>query len=122
LYLRFRTYKSGGKGGQHRQKNDTAVEVTHIPTGLKAHSDSERSQWQNKQLAIKQLKYKVAELKQNEYSGGRAQERREQVGTGLRGDKVQTVQEQNDQVVNHVTGQSMSYKVYAKGNIDMLHN
>ena len=119
--VEFRMYKASGKGGQHRNKTESAVEVTHIPTGITAKCDSERSQTDNKRIATDLLNQKLQEMYSSQYKNKRAEKRRDQVGTGLRGDKVQTVQEQNDRVVNHVSGKKISCKLYFKGRIDLLH-
>lgn len=119
--IEFRTYKAGGKGGQHRNKTDSAVEVTHLPTGIISKCDSERSQYQNKQLALELLERKLNDQFSNAYLTQRSEERRAQVGTGLRSDKIQTVQEQNGHVVNHITGKKLSLKRYLKGDIVALH-
>ena len=119
--VEFRMYKASGKGGQHRNKTESAVEVKHLPTGITAKSDSERSQHDNKRIAVDLLKEKLKEVFSAKYNSKRANKRREQVGTGLRGDKVQTVQEQNDRVTNHISGKKISCKKYFKGRIDLLH-
>lgn len=117
----YRTYKASGKGGQHRNKVESAVEYKHIPTGITAHCESERSQAENKRLALDALKQKVQDHYSGQYDSNRTEKRREQIGTGLRGDKVQTVQEQNGLVTNHETGKKISFKKYLKGGIDLLH-
>lgn len=117
----IRAYKASGKGGQHRNKTESAIEITHWPTMLKAKCDSERSQWDNKKIAMERLKEKIFEYKIKNNKDDRHKIRKEQVGTGLRGDKIRTVQEQNDKVVNHLNGKTMSVKMYYKGFISELY-
>lgn len=120
--LTYRAYKASGKGGQHRNKRDSAIEVTHVPTGITAKCDSERSQHDNKRLARELLEYKLQQIHDEKCHSDRSAKRKKQVGTGLRGDKIKTVQEQNGQVVNHQNGKKVSLKKYFKGRIDLLHD
>lgn len=93
-----------GKGGQHRNKTESAIRARHRPTGLEAYCQSERSQHQNKAAALAVLRARVfAHLTTSEH-GARAEHRRGQVGQGQRGDKRRTIRTQDGQVVDHVAG------------------
>lgn len=111
---------SSGKGGQHMQKNATAVRITHIPTGLVQICESERSLQRNINQAKKLLAAKLFnELKLKE-SDKLNRIRSTQIGTGYRGDKIRTVQEKNNKVINHLNNKSCSLKDYLKGKLELI--
>lgn len=109
------TTKGSGPGGQHRNKVETAVRLKHIPTGLMVKIESEKSQYRNKEIARSVLASKLFELEQSKVINNQNNLRKEQIGSGMRGDKIRTVQVQNDVVINHQTGKKISYKDYNKG-------
>lgn len=116
--LEWTTCRSPGKGGQHVQKTDSAVQVTHLPTGIFVRSHEGRSQFHNKQDALDKLRAKLAETARRAASQARAAERREQVGSGMRGDKRRTIRAQDDSVVDHVSGRSWRLRDYERGDWD----
>jgi len=109
------TTRGSGPGGQHRNKVESCVVVTHIPTGIVIRLDS-KSQHQNKMLALKILKSKLAELQQNKIQAQANLNRKEQVGSGMRGDKIRTYRERDDIVIDHRTDQKWSLGAWLKGN------
>ncbi len=112
--LRFDTFRSSGKGGQHVNVTDSAVRVTHVPTGIVAQSQSERSQHKNKQNAMAVLITRLFELSESERKNKLSFERRSQMnGAGLR--KIRTYNFPNNRVTDHVTGGSFVLDRLMKG-------
>lgn len=109
-----------GNGGQNRNKLATCVQMRHKPTGVAVRVETERSQKQNRDTALRLLSAKLAERQQQTAQRRRADERREQVGTGMRGDKIRTVRMQDGSVVDHNTGKRTTTARYLKGNVDDL--
>ena len=116
--LEIVTCRSSGAGGQNVNKRDTAVQVKHLPTGLMVRCESERSQHRNRETAIALLRARLWELEQTRLSGTRAQDRKQQVGSGMRGDKRRTIRVQDGQVTDHITGRTWRYKDYVRGSWD----
>ncbi len=114
--IEVETMRGSGAGGQHRNVTDSAVRITHKPTGTVVRCESERSQSSNKETAMSVLRAKLLELQRTGASNERAQDRKRQVGSGMRGDKRRTIRVQYDQVTDHVDGRTWRYKDYARGN------
>jgi len=95
---------------------ETVVVVKHKPSGLTVRCETERSQFRNKQLALRLLQSRLAERHLQKAQGERADLRKSQVGSGMRGDKRRTIRIRDDKVIDHITGQKWSYKDYAAGN------
>ncbi len=102
--LEIDVYRSSGPGGQHMQKNATAVRITHIPTGITVSCESERSQYQNKERALAILRAKLYEMEQRKVREQIDQERRKQVGTGERSEKIRTYNFPQNRVTDHRIG------------------
>ena len=114
--LEFSTCRGSGAGGQKRNKTESAVVILHVPTGLQVRCETERSQHQNRATALALLRTRLWEAERSRSAGDLAQLRRQQVGSGMRGDKRRTVAVQRDEVVDHVTGRRWSYRDYYRGN------
>lgn len=112
--------RGSGAGGQHRNKTDTCVILKHTPTGVTVRVDGGRSQHVNRQTALGLLRARLREAEGEKAIQDRNRRRRDQVGTGMRGDKVRTIALQRDSVTDHQTGKTVSAKEYLRGNLREL--
>lgn len=108
--LRIDTFRSSGAGGQHINKTSSAIRITHIPTGTVVECQDERSQYKNKDKAMKVLRSRLLSEKQREQSGAIAAERRSQVGTGDRSERIRTYNYHESRVTDHRIGLTL-YKL-----------
>ena len=99
--LRIETMRASGHGGQHVNKTESAVRITHIPTGIVVSCQNERSQHQNKATALKILRAKLYELALKEQNEKIQKERKSQVGTGERCEKIRTYNFPQNRVTDH---------------------
>ncbi len=102
--LRIETTRSSGAGGQHVNKTDSAVRITHIPTGIVVFCQEERSQHKNKDKAMRLLKAKIVEVERRKQKSEIDQLRLEQVGTGDRSEKIRTYNFPQSRVTDHRIG------------------
>ncbi len=116
--LQIETHRSGGAGGQHVNKTESAIRIIHIPTGIVVDCQDERSQYKNKDKAMKVLRSKIFELKQNEQNEKIAGERRAQVGTGERSERIRTYNFPQGRVTDHRIGLTL-FKLLAFMDGDM---
>jgi peptide chain release factor 1 len=112
---------ASGPGGQHMQKNATAIRVVHKPTGLQVNVQSERSQTQNKRVALAILQGRLQDIEEEKVHAERAADRRSQVGTGDRSEKIRTYNYPQSRVTDHRIGYS-SYNLPAvmDGDLDQF--
>ncbi|MEM9071260.1 MAG: peptide chain release factor-like protein [Myxococcota bacterium] len=113
--LRWETFRGSGAGGQHRNKTDSGVRLTHLPTGLTVRIASGRSQAYNKVTALRTLQARLREERESAKHSKRAAARKAMVGTGMRGDKVRTIRAQDDWVTDHRTGRRIRLRDYQRG-------
>ncbi|SNB75739.1 peptide chain release factor 1 [Thermoflexus hugenholtzii] len=99
--LIIETFRAGTAGGQHMQKNETAVRITHVPTGIVVSCQDERSQFQNKQRALAILRARLYELERRKREAEVREARRSQVGTAERAEKIRTYNFPQNRVTDH---------------------
>ncbi len=116
--LQIDTYRSSGAGGQHINKTESAIRVTHLPTGLVVTCQDERSQYKNKDKAMKVLRSRLYEQERNRRDAAAASERRSQVGGAWRSEKIRTYRFLQSQVVEHRIGLTV-YRLDAVLNGDL---
>ena len=119
--LQIDTFRSSGAGGQHVNKTESAIRITHIPTGTVVECQDERSQYKNKDRAMKILRSRILEAERRKQSEAIAGERRAQVGTGDRSERIRTYNYPQGRVTDHRIGLTL-YRLEAilNGDLDEL--
>lgn len=118
--LEWRVCRSSGPGGQAVNTTDSAVQLTHRPSGVSVRVESERSQQQNRRSALSLLRSKLAEAARSSADAARAGDRKAQLGQGQRGDKRRTCAVQRGEVVDHVLGRRLRLREYLAGDLEGL--
>lgn len=121
--LRIDVFRSSGPGGQSVNTTDSAVRITHIPTGIVVSCQDEKSQHKNRAKAMKVLRARLLDMKQREQDAQRANERRIQIGSGDRSEKIRTYNFPQNRVTDHRIGFTL-YKLESvmEGDLDELMN
>ena len=117
------TYRASGAGGQHVNTTDSAIRITHKPTGIVVTCQDQRSQYKNKDRAMSVLKTRIYEYEQEKRSGAIADERKSQVGTGDRSERIRTYNYHQGRVSDHRIGLTL-YKIneILQGDLDEIIN
>ena len=117
--LQIDTFRSSGAGGQHINKTSSAIRITHLPTGMVVECQDERSQYKNKDKALKVLRSRLYEIRQKEQDSAVAEQRRSQVGTGDRSERIRTYNYPQGRVTDHRIGLTL-YRLedFLNGNLD----
>ncbi len=117
--LQIDTFRSSGAGGQHINKTSSAIRVTHLPTGMVVECQDERSQYKNKDKALKVLKSRLLKVEQDKQHAEIAQDRKSQVGSGDRSEKIRTYNFPQSRITDHRIGLTL-YKLddVLNGNLD----
>ena len=119
--LVFESCKSSGAGGQHINKTESAVRLTHKPTGIVVECQEERSQFKNKDKALKMLRAILYDRASREQTEAIASNRREQVGTGDRSERIRTYNYPQGRITDHRIGLTVhSLERFLDGEIDAM--
>ena len=119
--LRVDVYRSSGAGGQHVNKTSSAVRMTHLPTGIVVQCQNERSQLQNREKCMQMLRTKLFDAAQEEQRAATASDRKSQVGTGDRSERIRTYNYPQGRVTDHRIGLTLhKLETILNGDLDEL--
>jgi len=117
--LKIEWYSGTGAGGQYRNKHQNSCRITHLPTGIIAKAEC-RSRTNSLDEAMTAIQTRVDTAAERCYNNNIASDRKQQVGSGMRGDKIRTYRFQDDRVQDHLTGLAAKCSTVLKGNFDLL--
>ena len=119
--LRVDTYRAGGAGGQYVNKTESAVRMTHLPTGIVAQCQDEKSQLKNREKCLRVLRARILEKAEEEQRSATAEDRKSQVGTGDRSERIRTYNFPQGRVTDHRIGLTLhKLDTIVNGNLDEL--
>jgi peptide chain release factor 1 len=117
--LKVEWYSGSGAGGQNRNKVQACCRLRHLPTGTVTTAQT-RSRENSYRLALAEMQQRVGEMVRSQQHGDRAAIKKQQVGSGQRGDKIRTIRFQDDRAVDHRTDRKMRAADYMEGKMDQL--
>ena len=119
--LEITTHRSAGAGGQHVNKTESAIRIIHIPTGTVVDCQDERSQGKNKEKALKVMKSRLADLERQKREREISSERRSQIGTGDRSERIRTYNFPQGRVTDHRIGLTLyAIESFLNGGMDEM--
>ena len=119
--IKLEVFRASGAGGQHVNKTSSAVRLIHVPTGIVAECQTERSQTQNREYAMKLLKSRLYEIEKQKRDSELASERKSQVGSGDRSEKIRTYNYPQGRITDHRIGFSIyQMEDFLNGNLDEM--
>ena len=119
--IRMEVFRASGAGGQHVNKTSSAVRLIHEPTGIVAECQTERSQVQNREYAMRLLRSRIYEIEKQKQDSAVANERRSQVGSGDRSEKIRTYNYPQGRITDHRIGLSIyQFEDFLNGNLDEM--
>lgn len=119
--IKMDVYRASGAGGQHVNKTSSAVRLTHVPTGIVAECQTERSQLQNREYAMRLLRSRLYEIEKQKRDSELANERKSQVGSGDRSEKIRTYNYPQGRITDHRIGLSIfQMEDFLNGNLDEM--
>ena len=119
--IKVDTYRASGAGGQHVNKTSSAIRITHLPTGIVVTCQDQRSQHKNREKAMRVLKAKLNDIERQKQSSEVAENRKAQVGTGDRSERIRTYNYPQRRVTDHRIGYTL-YRIdeFLNGDIDEI--
>ena len=119
--LRVDTYRASGAGGQHVNKTDSAVRLTHIPTGIVAECQDNRSQHKNRAKALSLLKARIYDIEQQKIQDQQAEERKMLVGSGDRSERIRTYNYPQGRITDHrINLTQYNLSEFMEGDLDSM--
>ncbi len=119
--LRIETCRSGGAGGQHVNRTESAVQIFHLPTGIMVRCEKERSQLKNRETGMRILRARLFEMKQREAHEQYSEQRRAQIGSGERSEKIRTYNFSQNRITDHrINYTAYNLELYLTGQMDEL--